>query len=174
MVKQKNEFRSRKLLKQIVVILSIIMTIAFAFIGIMVFALTNPSIRCFGTPFPSKQNFEKFTYMEFPDSASNLMYSILVNGDFLETDCTMWLSFEITPEDIEILQVSTHIENFEHIQLEGGQFDYYMEFGNWTQPDDSIAGTYSSWDIGIVQWSFIDISNPDKWIVYVITYDYWS
>lgn len=155
--------------------MTIILSIVSCF-GLLLFAFTNPYLIYFGTFLPSNSHIEKLARIQFPDSATNITYKFEETGELVAPECTISLQFEMNPEDFETFSESTLIEDFEVVRLEHDDFfSNKMEDMSWLQPENSIAGYgyVPCCSPEIQQWIFIDSNDPDSWIVYVITNEYW-
>jgi hypothetical protein len=132
----------------------------------------NSYTVCFGT-FPSDEDLQKETFFKLPSSARNLTYD--ANGLGRKGGCTVWIKFEIDPEDLEALQKSTLVETFEDAQLEEGNgFSYFMQKKGWVQPKNSIAGVGYNNDYPYTsQWVFIDTTEQNNFIVYILMNQEW-
>jgi|GEM_PF-2780693 len=152
----------------------------FVFCVVMfIFALTNPEIICQASLIPSQLNLEKFSDIEFPESASNLTYSIRTTDDLMEQSyCTYTVQFEIDPQDYDELVAS--FLNVEEIDLEEYNSSNYL-YGISTQMQEtgaeptetSLVGWGMSAQPWSAKWILIDTSNSETWVVYIVAEKYW-
>jgi hypothetical protein len=133
----------------------------------------NSNTICFNTPFPSYGNLEQTAIFAFPPSASHIEFS--TNAFNRKGGCTIWLQFEMAASDFDTLKASTLVEELTNVRLAGSPFERFSERMSWSQPLNSIAGHGFSGDgIYTEQWIFIDINDPNRWVVYLITNMEWT
>lgn len=162
--------------KYLAIIISSIGILVIICLGLLFFWLTNPYLLCFKTVFPSNLHVENLAKIQFPNSVTNITYEFEETGAIAAPTCTIWLQFEMDSQDFDLFTETTLIEQFENTKLESeNSFDYRMEKMNWSQPENSLAGYgyIPCCSPEISQWIFIDTNDPNIWIVYVLTNEYW-
>ncbi|MEL6406155.1 MAG: hypothetical protein AAFR81_17430 [Chloroflexota bacterium] len=153
-----------------------LLSMAVVFIGcgmITLWWIWSDNSICFGAQFPNESHFARQAQLTLPYSAQNIDNGIInVQSD----SCSTWLTFEMSSDEFETFANTTVIDNFEEQMLSGSTIDYFLAEANWEQPANSIAGyadTYGRYGGYMRQWIFIDTSDTDSWIVYVITSENW-
>jgi hypothetical protein len=138
----------------------------------------NSKTICFQTPFPTNADVERYAYFKFPSTAENIEY--YANGVNRKAGCTIWAKFEMDSKEMNVFQSTTYVTNFSSTRLVGNGFDYFSQSQEWQQPTSSLAGhgnppagASGFFTVYEDQWIFIDTSNPQTWIVYIIVNKEW-
>lgn len=130
--------------------------------------ITQPTFKCFGTFLPSQPHLEDQARLTFPATAEQIQYTISASG---RNNCTIWLQFHIASDEFENFQLSTIASELDNVPPDNDVLDYYLEQTEWELQENYFFG-YGERDL-VTQWIFIDTTQSDEWIVYIITNEEW-